>query len=1171
VGDAIYHCHLYPHFAQGMWALWRNHDVFEQGTELDANGRPAANSRALPDAEIAQGTPIPAVVPIPTLAMAPMPSLVRIVDGQVAQTGQRPGFPFFVPGVAGHRAPQPPLDFALDGAGEPIDGGLPRHVVTGGTASFPDPPNRLDFHKENDQLTITELPHEGTVVEQAAMEYHAQRTHDSMTPAGDALAFVTNGRPPTPGAPFADPCVNDTGGAAGSPRLYKGAAIELDLVFNKVGWHFPQARILALWDDIDALLNRSKPPEPLFFRANSNDCITFHHANLLPKQYELDDFQVTTPTDTLGQHIHLVKFDVMASDGSGNGWNYEDGTFSPGEVIERIDAIKNVACAGSTLLDGRTCGDLQARPHPVLRDLGAQTTVQRWYADPVTGGGGDRTLRTVFTHDHFAPSTHQQAGLSTGLVIEPQGSTWRHAETGAALGTRGDGGPTSWQAIIQPPDASKSYREFMIDLADFTLAYEAGGSGFPDPARAINPPGRIEIGLPDLVARPNPCPGGAAPPCPEAISADDPGTFTVNYRNEPLALRVFDPATGGQAQPTQQNPLRGDLAFAFRSDIQRAIPALNSQPGFYPPLTGDVRPGDPFTPLLRAYPNDNVVVRVLVGGQEEGHNFTIHGAKWLHEPSDPRSGWRNTQMMAVSEHFEFEIPLVPIEQTVPPFVDHFWTVDASADGLWNGAWGLMRVYDRRQDNLAMLPNNTRTGTFQNLIANRSAFQGACPASAPKRQYSVSALAAKDILPPVAAAGNARTLVYNSREGAFGDNRGPLHDPTALLYFRDTDLNIVTSGPPAQRGVFLRPGVPIEPLVLRARAGECIEVTLTNRLLTPPMDRAGYNLLPMMVAEPSFGLGGANRGFNFNDLDVSRQVGLSPQLVARDVSRDDGWNVGLNSLLAQTASPNQSRLFRWYAGHLQLQPNGNLVATPVEFGAVNLTAADPIKQTSKGLIGALVIEPPDATWVEDATSRASATVTAGGSSFREFVLVFQDDVNLRDRNDNPICPVAAGNPCGGPEDAEDSGNKAINYRTEPLWFRQGFAPGEVLEKTRNQDFTHVLSNSIAGGDPQTPVFIATPGQSVRFHVLQPAGHPRNGVFALHGHNWQRQPYLAGDVPAQRIGNNPVSEWTGAQEGHGPANHFTIVPNGGAGPAGDYLYRNQSSFPFDGGQWGIFRVQ
>ena len=33
-GDAIFHCHFYPHFAQGMWELWRIHDVLETGTPL---------------------------------------------------------------------------------------------------------------------------------------------------------------------------------------------------------------------------------------------------------------------------------------------------------------------------------------------------------------------------------------------------------------------------------------------------------------------------------------------------------------------------------------------------------------------------------------------------------------------------------------------------------------------------------------------------------------------------------------------------------------------------------------------------------------------------------------------------------------------------------------------------------------------------------------------------------------------------------------------------------------------------------------------------------------------------------------------------------------------------------------------------------------------------------
>ena len=64
--------------------------------------------------------------------------------------------------------------------------------------------------------------------------------------------------------------------------------------------------------------------------------------------------------------------------------------------------------------------------------------------------------------------------------------------------------------------------------------------------------------------------------------------------------------------------------------------------------------------------------------------------------------------------------------------------------------------------------------------------------------------------------------------------------------------------------------------------------------------------------------------------------------------------------------------------------------------------------------------------------------------------------------------------GGPEgaeDAEDSAQKAINYRTEPLWKRMGYAPETSFEDTRNFDFTNVLTNALVGGDPQTPVFTA----------------------------------------------------------------------------------------------------
>ena len=102
VGDSIFHCHFYPHFAQGMWSLWRVHDVFEEGTPLDQDGRVVSVSgdptkwvRALPDGEIDTGTPIPAIVPLPTLAMPPIPPPVRVTQdpGSPGESRRRHGVP----------------------------------------------------------------------------------------------------------------------------------------------------------------------------------------------------------------------------------------------------------------------------------------------------------------------------------------------------------------------------------------------------------------------------------------------------------------------------------------------------------------------------------------------------------------------------------------------------------------------------------------------------------------------------------------------------------------------------------------------------------------------------------------------------------------------------------------------------------------------------------------------------------------------------------------------------------------------------------------------------------------------------------------------------------------------------------------------------------------------
>ncbi|HEU0040819.1 MAG TPA: hypothetical protein VFQ15_00575, partial [Jiangellaceae bacterium] len=855
-GDAIFHCHFYPHFAQGMWALWRNHDVFQWGTKY-VDGAPVTG--ALPDGEIADGTPTPGVVPLPTLAMAPMAADADIVGGQVDIAGSaegepdgipdhvqgwpapshNPGFPYYIPGIAGHRPPTPPLDMTdpedidpVTGQAKPgvtprvYDGGLPRHVISGGEASMPGPdgtyvPDGLvtptDFGKVLERASATYVPEAGTGAEQQAMAFHAQLRHDSFRPDGGAAlgpdGYETNGLAPFPGAPYAQPCRADDGSllTTAPQRVYKGADIQLDMKLNKLGWHFPQARMLALWEDVGPMLGGKVAPQPFVMRANSGDCITYYHTNLVPGYYEQDAYQVRTPTDIIGQHIHLVKFDVTSSDGSGNGFNYEDGTFSPDEVRERINAIKADGCGGAV------CP--VAKPHPFFGPgpnntwMGARTTIQQWWADPVVNNQGvDRGLGNVYTHDHYGPSTHQQTGLYATLIIEPSRSLWRDSETGKCFGDTGlvgravpavadggcvpvtgrkDGGPTSWRAdVLTAEDApttpaivtsnfdKASFREFYFEFSDFQHAYAAGkgatltnvpvtinGKAYtvkqaeivPDSRFAINPPGAIEnnnvMASPWLRVKPtlegtaDVCPTNTAMSfattgCPETISTADIGTFSINYRNEPVAARVLDPTTLRQAPGAA-----GDLSLALSSTVVRADPRLNVQPtDTYPPLTADVKAGDPYTPMMRAYEGDRIRLKLQVGATEEGHNASLWATKWRQEHASPNSGWRNSQMMGISEQFDWDMATAVDPAAKGQGADYLFSPDNSVDGMWNGMWSLMRTYSQfrvknalpNKTDLLALPSNRidrKTATGQrNTVLNTADFQSKtqylCPAGAP---------------------------------------------------------------------------------------------------------------------------------------------------------------------------------------------------------------------------------------------------------------------------------------------------------------------------------------------------------------------------------------------------------------------------------------------------------
>ncbi|WP_442107356.1 manganese-oxidizing multicopper oxidase MnxG [Pseudomonas sp. NUPR-001] len=1405
-GDAIYHCHFYPHFAQGMWSMWRVHDVFEEGTRLEVSsqgadgyhsepyalrsGKPATGARALPDGEIIAGTPIPAIVPLPGKAMAPMPGKVAVIPklaqtlvaendddeeegdddsghhdaapravGSVALVDRtdanrngdgslkNPGYPFWIGGIestVGQRPPTPPLDMldpakaqALKSSGNALwanldpgqvdgwDGGLPRHALdgisAGGAADVTT--TALDFTKQITKAKAVFLPEEGTDVEQAAMQFHSKLEHPSyaVLPGNQTVPrnFRTNGALPTAGAPYFEPCMDDrakrltvaaglgefasgerldgmsfTGSStftADHPRIYKGANIQFDAVYNKVGYHFPQARIIALWEDAWPVINKQRPPEPLVMRMNTFDCTMYQHTNLIPSFYEMDDYQVRTPTDVIGQHIHLPKWDLTAADGSANGWNYEDGILSPGTVVERIEAIRefNECTTGDPREGSAECP--VAKSHPFFGRygradwLGARTAMQRWFADPVVNVHNvDRGLGTIFTHDHLGPSTHQQLGLYATVLAEPAGSTWYHAETGEQLynpALRQDGGPTSWQAVVKTGDLdgdgrNDSYREFFLEYSDFQHAYEAGvyvgagpdgipnGQAFPATADtfrfAINPPVRQAASnlLESVVeSRGGLFPGCPSRPCPQAISVDDPGMFVVNYRNEPLALRVYDPNKVGPdgKRGMQADGMGGDLAFAMQSRTDRAIPAMNLSPALitsavgptggttqFPPHInkGGAEAGDPFTPMLRTYSGDNVRLRMHAGGHEEEHNVTLHGVKWLQNGSgfgnSSNSGWKSSQMVGISEQLGFMAPVSMISSSSSPNGDYLYSLDAAHEGYWNGIWGVMRNYTTQRNDLFALPNNPQPMAARNTVA----FDGICPRftanpngigtrATVQRSYEIVAALANDILGnplgvsindpsgvgqhvggPLKA--NGGTLVYNSRRTSIpqvtvtdpedgetftiGGHSGPLHDPTAIMYVRKADLDPVTGK--------LKPGVPIEPLVLRAAAGDCLKVTLENRLPLVMPDLPSTAVMQNVVKRDRQGSEGST-AFNNNLMRPSSHVGLHAQLLAYDITKSDGVNVGQNPV--QTVPPRAgssgaypSKVYQYYAGHLEREGKpvtqtgravDNINTTAIEFGGLNITPADVIKQGQKGLIGGMSIVPQTATWTEDSASRASATVQVPGQpAYRDFATLWQRSLNMRWADGRPVEGIATeGN--GVPGDPKDNSNMAINYKTEPLWFRFGLAPDAPFGHADGNGWADVpnahmaYSNALVGGDPQTPVLWAKPGQPFRNHVLMPTGGSRGITYQLDGHLWPLHNYQAekqdvsgypSNLPgigSVRFGFNPQAMFIGAQESVLPAAHFSfMVPSAGGGNAvpGDYLFRDYAAYGNASGLWGLLRV-
>lgn len=1048
-GDQVFHCHLYPHFAQGFWGALR---VFDRQRPLDSTLWPAGMPRTYADA-----TPIQPLAMLPDFDAAALGSATTLLPDAA-----HPGYPLFVKGEYLQRAFRAPGAVVAD-----------RY----GAAS-------LNWRRPGDTLRDY-----GSAVTTDLERANMVTTTDS----GGVKHAV-------PGAFFINPC------PTGVPtRQYHPAAIDAKIVYNKAGWKDPDGKMyveappsdpadpstsLDVADRIRVKINAGTvQPEPYNIRTRLGECVNMRTTNATNLDnntaipLDVHDGQISAtgaltggnafhpPTlmSELSTHVHLVRFDQLGTDGTSIGWNY------------------------------------------VQAPMVGQTYNYKWFADVA--------LRTVFFHDHQNPNTHQQHGLWAAMNVEPVNSSFNDPRTGAklvppyctGLGLPQPAGTTdpacygvgAVSDIRVPTDPTTglngSFREFTVNYSDFVPMYDAAG-------KPINPPGE-----------------------PDEFAADQ-GGMAINYRNEPFPTRVNSNSTGAKREP----------AYVLSSAVH----------------------GDPSTPIFRAYSRDPVIFRFMGGAHEEGHNFTLAGHRWLHEPDDPNSNLYDSQFVMISEFFNMEVSgtqvikrgtknqgverareagqtsfgsdmIIPGGAGAPG--DYLYSSQPLND-LWMGMWGIFRVPNKQIADLQPLPSNAppKTGTPGeewpalkpgSSITTAPKTANPCPTGAPSRGFGVSIVQQK--------------ILYN----AAGDN-----DPNGIAYVLSKDLD-ATGKPKA--------GTALKPLFIRANEGECLNITLTNRLPQAgvpvhagdpinPVERvgaAGTSTVTnsvggiLQTVEPSWPAG------NRASMHVSG-------LVKYFVTHSDGAAIGYN--YDSTVAPGGSISYKYYVdtkniGVANLSDYGNLRGSR-HHGAWGGLIAEPK--------GATYLQPSDLTELP-AGEQAVIKYPDGTAtrSHREFVVDIQDGLNLFDKNGVQIPDLS--------QEAEEAGERGVNYRSERFFNRL----------SGGQDIADVFSSTVHG-DPATPVFRAYPNDPSMVRILNSQDLPRVHTFGITGHSWRYEQNDSNTniINAQGGLNTSRAFNAGVCAGSNTPLIFSgLNPTCSSdGVAGDYLY-NDRNFPMlSSGAWGLIRV-
>lgn len=217
-------------------------------------------------------------------------------------------------------------------------------------------------------------------------------------------------------------------------------------------------------------------------------------------------------------------------------------------------------------------------------------------------------------------------------------------------------------------------------------------------------------------------------------------------------------AIGTTAISYRAEPMRNRLPLSHGENHTVTDEDISMSSGAY---------GDPAPPILKAYPGDPIVIRLLDGAHEEQHVFNIEGMSWKKEITNPDSPLVQAQTIGISEAFNLRID-------EPYAAGDYLYYSAGIDDLWLGFWGIIRAYDK--PNKCLLP----------LCGKRKP----CPCFKPPenaviRKFEIAAIQ--------------KQIDYNR----YSD-----HDPDGLLFVPLSLVNEIQRGKKEPK-----------PLILRANAGD----------------------------------------------------------------------------------------------------------------------------------------------------------------------------------------------------------------------------------------------------------------------------------------------------------------------------------------------------------------